>query len=303
MVVFEKEVKTLEQHPEHRKMLGFPIVTEMELSSLDEAYERKKKLLPVLFVLVMEGNIEKNYVIDGWSSVLSYRAKGIETIPAIKVDLDSPDELPYLLADLHTNYHNSPRQDFEKFTYFSNLLGLGQGYRSDLLEDKKAETEVSEEKAEKERNATIVEKIAKLFGKSSSYVKHILKIGKVNPEYFELITNEKFSVFGAYSACIAEARGELPSVPKVKTPVYYTSSTEVPTYTTFNSTVEQNEEEVERTTATFSQPSTTVSAIKPVVVANSNTVAPDETEYIVVTGICECCGEETNLKINKNQIK
>ena len=132
MTVENLPLEKLHQHPVHRDMLGDPteVETEKDLSSLDEAFDRKKKLHPVLYV-TMEGD-EKLYVIDGWSSVLKYREKGWLTIPGIKVDLDNPDELPYLMADLHTNYHNDPAEDFQKFSYFYNILSPGRGYRSDL---------------------------------------------------------------------------------------------------------------------------------------------------------------------------
>ena len=297
MKLIELTVADLLQDPTHRIMCGDPIETGKDLSSLEAAYNRMEKLLPILFIVVMEGNIEKLYVIDGWSSVLTYRAKGIKTITGIKVDLENPVELPYLLADLHTNYHNSPEEDFKKFTYFANLLGLGQGHRSDLKEDKAFAD------GEKKRNAAIYEKIGKLFGKSSSYVKHILKIGRVNPEYFERITNGKFSVFGAYSACIAEARGDIPPVPKVKTPVYYTNSTEVPVFTTFGSTDESNEGSAEE--STNETPSTPTPPTKSIQANATDLIKAGaaETEYILVTGICEKCGEVTTVKINKNQIK
>lgn len=135
MIIENLNVKNLVQHPVHKDMFGDPTETEKNLSSLDEAFDRTKKLLPVLYVLVLEGDIEIFYVIDGWSSVVTYREKGIETIPCMKVDLDNPDELPYLLADLHTNYHNDPEEDYKKFSYFYNILSLGKGFRSDLINE------------------------------------------------------------------------------------------------------------------------------------------------------------------------
>lgn len=249
MEIVYLKVKTLKQLPLYKEMFGSPIIS--ELSSLDEAYERKRKTSPILYMDIMEGNIEIPYVIDGWKSVVIHDARGIETIPAIRVDLENPEELPYLLADLHTNYHNSPEEDFKKFTYFYGILSLGKGHRSDLkgAEGAEVETEVETEveitewttteseevKPKKKRSADVYEKIARFFGVKRHYVQAILKIGKKNPLYFERLRSGRISAFQAYNDCLTQEkkeRGEIPlsTLPKVSMPVYVSDATEVPIY-------------------------------------------------------------------------
>ena len=76
------------------------------------------------------------------------------------------------------------------------------------------------------RNPTTYDKIAKRFKVKSHYVKSILKIGRVNPEYFDLIRRGRMAPYVAYSQALAEERKKKQEVAKEKDPVFFEPSAE-----------------------------------------------------------------------------
>jgi len=100
---------------------------------------------------------------------------------------------------------------------------------------------MNNQEEEKKRNATVYEKIAKLFGKKEHYVRSIMKIGKVNPLYFERLESGRISPFQAYNECLKEEKrknGTIPlsEVPKVSEPVYFGNEVLLPDYDTETAT-------------------------------------------------------------------
>lgn len=83
------------------------------------------------------------------------------------------------------------------------------------------------EKSIKKRRETAYEKIAKRFKVKPSYVKHILKIGRVNPLYFERLTQGRIALYVAYSKVKSEEKGELQPIPLVKAVMYFSRQLEL----------------------------------------------------------------------------
>jgi hypothetical protein len=73
----------------------------------------------------------------------------------------------------------------------------------------------------KKRNPTTVDIIAKRFKVKPSYVRSILKIGRVKPINFRRMRAGRMSVFQAYNDAKKEEKGIIPDVPEVKPIVYY----------------------------------------------------------------------------------
>jgi len=74
------------------------------------------------------------------------------------------------------------------------------------------------------RNPTTVDIIAKKFKVKPSYVRSILKIGRVKPLNFIRMREGRMSVYAAYNDAKKEEKGDMPEVPKVKEVVYYQTS-------------------------------------------------------------------------------
>lgn len=77
----------------------------------------------------------------------------------------------------------------------------------------------------KKRREKTHERIARMFNVKPNYVMHILKIGDVNPEYFDRLRKGRIARYVAYSACISEQRQEYPPVPTDKEPIHFTPET------------------------------------------------------------------------------
>lgn len=123
------KVNEAKQHPIHQKTNLDP--GEKDLTSLRESIPNGK-LLPIVYIVILEGDVQQLYVVDGWSSVVVARELGLETLPGTELKVDDQEQLPFLLAELHSNYHSSVREDFKRFSYYEQLLSKGRGFRSDL---------------------------------------------------------------------------------------------------------------------------------------------------------------------------
>lgn len=162
-----------------------------------------------------------------------------------------------------------------------------------------------EKKESKKRNATVYAKIAALFGKKEHYVIHIMKIGRVNPLYFERLVSGRFSTFQAYNQCLNEEkseRGELPlsELPKVSEPVYVTDGTQLPVYDEEIITVDTVEEATNKvaTEEVLNNLNVIVTAAPE---ASDETSIQSPTEEIGTKTIrCKCpvCDEEIEIKFN-----
>lgn len=108
-------------------------------------------------------------------------------------------------------------------------------------------------KKNKERNLTTIEKIAEKFKTSKNYVKCVLKVGDVNPDYFPRIGKGKMALYVAYSRAIAEERKEKQEVPKASEARQFTPDPEE------ELTVDPTQvEDQEGTTGTDPQPASEV---------------------------------------------
>lgn len=130
MQIVNLEVKNLGRHSVHEKLNVEKDIS--MLGSLEASTNEYGKVVPVLVVNVEDEGIQYPQVVDGWSSVLVARNSGQETLPCILIDGCPEDELPNLVASIHSNYHNDPEEDYKRFKYFYDRLVKGQGYRSDL---------------------------------------------------------------------------------------------------------------------------------------------------------------------------
>lgn len=70
-------------------------------------------------------------------------------------------------------------------------------------------------KSKKERNPTTNELIAATFKRTENYVKHVLKVGDVNPDMLDRVQEGRMALYIAYSRAISEERKEKQEVPQV----------------------------------------------------------------------------------------
>lgn len=70
-------------------------------------------------------------------------------------------------------------------------------------------------KSKKERNPTTNELIAATFKRTENYVKHVLKVGDVNPDMLDRVQEGRMALYVAYSRAISEERKEKQEVPEV----------------------------------------------------------------------------------------
>ena len=114
----------------------------------------------------------------------------------------------------------------------------------------------------------------------------------VNPLHFKQIETTRHSLYAAYLACKNEVAGNEPTPPKPKAPTFIRTSTiNPPEFSTTDSTGV--------VPPGFNLPANNTS----IPVATSVAPASDDAEYIIVRGICECCNQETNIRIPKSLCK
>lgn len=246
-----------------------------------DSYERYSRIKPVYFIeRVIEGE-KVNAVIDGWKFVEFAKSKNLDLIPACKLTIDNDLDVATIAIQLQNSKHNSYQ---ERYKMIMNLWPFY--YRKG-----KKNLEQPIETTSDGKKLNIYDKIGRELFLSPTTVKHLHKIGEVNPLYFERLEKNKISLTAAYLACVGEEKNAEPGVPAVKAPVYVSSTTAVPVFSESSST-DVPVAPVSETDTTENN-ETEKAAKTPV--ANND-------EFITVRGICQCCGKETEIKINKNQL-
>ena len=165
--------------------------------------EKFGKVKPVVFI---EKDGEKQ-VIDGWGYVEYARMKGIELISCYQMtNLATDEDVARIMLELQFSDHSTVREEYKIYKGAFDLFSKGQGWRSDLDANLGVGKDGDALLMEKKR-LSIHDKIAEMTNASSgSRVKYILKIGDVNPSYFDNMENEKMSASTAYLKCVAEEK-------------------------------------------------------------------------------------------------
>jgi hypothetical protein len=301
----------LERSAEHAETFYSPEETEHE-GTLD-SYEKHGRLKPVYGVRREKGGKLVNAVIDGWKYVLFARKNGIEkvyvcilTFPE-NADPDNGD-LMKIMVQLQRSNHDSFMALFLMIQALWKKHSKGQGFRSDLTDK---ELEELTEGPEGGKRLNIYERIGKELSLSGNKVKHIRKVGMVNSLHFERIEIGRFTLYAAYLECVKQENGVLPEAPAVKPPVYHSDSTEPPVYsepTTTEYTSEQSEENDQSGSPDEDITDTPEESGASNDVHIDSTAIPAEdiqesSEYILIEGVCQCCGQLTKIKIDKTQLK
>ncbi len=273
-----------ERGTEHGEMFRYKTIEEFE--NLQESYIKYDRFHPVYYEQrEVEGKIV-NAIIDGEKYHQFAIANNLEKVFACKITFEEEDDRLVVMAQLQRSCHDNYMALFNMIQALWQKHFKGQGYRSDITEDElNKATDSSDGK-----RLNIYDRIGKELFLTGNKVKHIRKVGMVNPLFFKQIEIEKFSLFQAYHECVKEEKGEMPEVPSVKAPVYHTTSTGTPV---------------------FSEPTTTADedfiTQEPIAGSNGNNTQVESTksdeEFVTVTSTCSHCGEEITLRINKNQIK
>ena len=133
MKVKEVNVDDLQRHPLHLGMNRER--TAEELCAHAESITKHGRQKPLVIKTEEREGVKVLLVLDGWSSVLVARANDINVLPAVEVKDCDPEDLPDLVADIQTNHHNDPEEDYQRFEFFYELYSKGKGYRSDLIDE------------------------------------------------------------------------------------------------------------------------------------------------------------------------
>lgn len=259
---------------------------ESDYSGTSESYLKHGRCNPVYFIERTEENIFQpiNAVIDGWKYVMYAQSNGIEEVFACKLTFEEAEDITKIMVQLQFSNHNTLSALFQIIMQLWPIYAKGQGHRSDLQE-----SERDNDSENKELN--IYGKIGKELGISGNKVKHIRKVGMVNPLFFERIENSRFSLYAAYLECVKEEAGEMPEPPSIKPPVYFTNSTEVPQFSEPTLTSSHNGFEIVTDECEVNNDIENAEEYPP--------VKPVEPEYIQVRGTCTCCGQETEIRIKR----
>lgn len=262
-----------------------------------ESYKRFGRLKPVFGIPQIVDGKTMCSLIDGNLYADFARTEGLQQVFACIITITNEDEITKIMAQLQSSNHNNYTALFRTIQSLWPIFYKGQGYRSDLDEN---ELDQPRPCGEGTKRLTIYEKIGREIGLSGNAVKFIRKIGLVNPLHFSQIETSRHSLYAAYLACRNEQIGFEPTPPKVKAPNFIRTSTVTPSFEEASSTTTPNyststtTKDVSGTEATPSPTSTSPAMYS---------IDDDDAEFILVRGICECCGEETNIKISKSTIK
>ena len=79
------------------------------------------------------------------------------------------------------------------------------------------------------RNPTTIELVAKKFKVTPSYVRCILKVGRVKPLNFRRMKKDRIALYVAHSDAVKEEKGDVPDVPEVFPIMYYHTATRTAT--------------------------------------------------------------------------
>jgi len=272
--------------PQHLAM--FSDQEEIETTGTLTSYEKFGRLKPVFGFAAEVGGNSICAVIDGNRFVDLAKVKSVSKIFVCFLRTNTADEIVKLMAQLQFSNHNSYMSLFLIIQNLWPVFYKGQGYRSDLDDEQFDEVKPD---GDGNRKLNIYQKIGKEIGLSGNAVKFIRKIGMVNPLHFKQIETTRHSLYAAYLSCKNESSGILPAPPKPKVPTFIRTATNNP--------------------PEYSTPNTT-GAVPPGVDSPANApqiplasfVAPadDNADFIIVRGLCECCHQETNIKIPKSQL-
>jgi hypothetical protein len=292
----------LERAEEHQDTL---VTDDAEITdAIHQWFEDNGFLLPVYYVIREIDGREVKVIIDGWKKVLYAREKGIDKIQAVELQA-AEEELTSIMVQLQSSGHNGLLALYHMAKALYPKHFKGQGFRSDLTY-KELDRPVEGKDG---RKLNIYERIGRDMGiKSGNKIKHILKVGDINPLHFERIEISRFSLLQAFQECKKEEENFEPEVPKVKAPVYHTTTTPVPEFGKPDSTG-----------GTFDYTSTSTAEVAPDENAEqaeadtlnageahsndqSKTVAPQSDaagrRIITVHGVCKECGHETEIEID-----
>lgn len=294
----------------HAKHL--PYADDTEFEGTTDSYKNYGRVKPVYYIEFEQAGKTVKAVIDGWKYVCYAKANGISKVFACKLSVGNDDDLLSIMLQLQRSNHDSLMALFYMIQARWEKHHKGQGYRSDAHDDKELDEKYLSPDG---RKLNIYERIGLELNLSGNRVKHIRKIGLVNPDHFEQIENSRSSLYAAYLACVSEERGEEPPVPGEKPTRYITDQTEP---STFSSPTTTAGDEVN---VNYIQPGNNTGDDDPDFMgvddtgpdSNSDSSYQERTNppttnhqsddtYIIVEGICTECGKLTKIKINKNRI-
>lgn len=285
---------------EHNEAFSSP--DEVEHEGTFASYEKYGRLNPVYYYERIEDGKTINACIDGWKAVVFAQKNGTEEISAYKLTVESAEDLVKIMIQLQGSDHGSYQSLFKMIQILWPIYYKGSGFRSDL-QGKDTES------ADGGKRLNIYDRIGRDLHISGNKVKHLRKVGLVNPLYFERMEVDRCSLYGAYLNCKKEEKGEMSEVPTVKAPVYFSSTTAMPAFSKASTTADvMTETETMISTQLINDVATTGTRMDSATGVEDTTATaakytPDvEDEFIIVRGICQCCGEETEIKINKNQL-
>lgn len=269
---------------------------EVEHEGTLESFKEFDRVKPVYFIQKEIEGVKVKAIIDGYKYNCYAKQAGIEKIYACELSgFESDDELKLLMAQLQRNNHDSLIALFNMIQVLWPIYFKGPGYRSDL-EEKELDEPTESKDGGKPLN--IYERIGRQLNLSGNKVKHIRKVGLVNSLHFNRIETSRFTLYAAYLECVKEEKGEMPAAPAVKAPTFISTDTGVPAFSSPTTTADVISDN------TAEEITTPVATDSPVVGEGIiETLSSDESEFITVRGICQCCNNETEIKINKNQIR
>jgi len=305
--------KEFVRHPLHEKMLLSP--EEKNQAGYADSIQKYGKLRPSLYI-EEDG---QRMVIDGWGYITDSIENGRLLVLALKVEATTKVEIMQVIAQANATFHTSYKSLYRIAEALYPEYSMGRGYRSDLQEaaliEEGEETEedelTSENAADYEeshspkRRPTVFQRIGDdMGGLPGTRIQHILLVGRVNPEYFDLMELNRTSLYQAYLRCKGELEANKPELPSVKAPIYISDNTGAPEFSELDSTeptspVEpiQIEEVVVTPEPARQDENTPKSEAMPAIEKDT-----DEPKYITVKGICTECGRETEVKVNINQL-
>lgn len=291
--------------PEHSAMFNYKEVD--DAIGTIESYTKFGRMKPVFGVLRVFDNKPMCGLIDGNRYVEMAKLNGIRKVFICIITAIEQDEISKIMALLQFSNHNTYMALFRIIQNLWPIYYKGQGYRSDL-DDAQFDRELPN--ADGTRRYNIYQKIGKVMGLSGNAVKFIRKIGIVNPLHFKQIETTRHSLYAAYLTCKNEVAGIEPVPPKPKLPTFIrTSTNNLPEFSEPVSTTNASPE------VNLPTNSTRIPAVDSTTEGNlpsKNTQIPvaasispiaDDDEYIIVRGVCECCHQESNIRIPKSLCK
>ena len=228
-----------ERHPLHIKSFIDPSKKQEAKEWLSRSYDRYGKLNNFFGVQSTVDGVLKNYIIDGWLSLEVLKDKGVKTVKVAMLNLTEETDIAQVMIELQKSHHNSIAEEYGIYESLYAIFSKGRGRRMDLIEltnDDAEEAGISEDETKKRRE-TVYDVIGRMCGVSRNRVMYVIKVGRINPWHFERIEKERYALYAAYLDCLAEEKGEEPSVPPAKAPVYESDATQAPAYDATSATI------------------------------------------------------------------